>query len=216
MTRAELKLDAKNKMYKNYGLLLATMGIAVLGNIITTASAAVVGPFAALVSFVVTACIELSTAYACLKISKEGKADFEDLITPLKENLLEKLLTIFLARIYVFLWSLLFVIPGIIKGFSYSQLLYILVEDGQNIYYNDAITKSRQIMDGHKMELFVLELSFILWGIGTVITFGILGLYTVPYMSLTMSNYYLSLTGFTGVSEKVVNEEEIKDAININ
>ena len=69
----------------------------------------------------------------------------------------------FVKDIYLFLWSLLFVIPGIIKGYSYSQVYYIANENpGMSV--DDIITESREMMDGHKWELFILQVSFIGWG----------------------------------------------------
>ena len=216
MTRAELKLDAKNKMYKNYGLLLALMLIGMLASGLAASIGKASGLIAGLVSFIITACMQLSMANVCLKISKTGKATFEDVIEPLKENIVEKVLTILLSQFYLILWSALFVIPGLVKLFSYSQLLYILVDDNENIYFNEAITKSRQMMYGHKLELLILNLSFALWLIAIPLTFGILSLYVIPYTSLTISNYYLTLTGYTGGAEKIVDEEAIKEAIKIN
>ncbi len=67
-----------------------------------------------------------------------------------------------LTGIYISLWSMLFVIPGIVKTYSYAMTPYILAEN-PGMLVNDAITKSRQIMDGHKSRLFCLELSFIGW-----------------------------------------------------
>ena len=87
------------------------------------------------------------------------------------------------------LWSLLFVIPGIIKGYSYSMAFYILAEN-PDMTAKEAITESREIMNGHKWELFVLGLSFILWAFAIVFTLGIAAIYVEPYMQLTIANFY--------------------------
>ena len=70
--------------------------------------------------------------------------------------------TYLLTKVLTFLWSLLFIIPGIIKGLAYSQALYIM-HDNQTLSAKDAIYLSRQMMHGHKKEFFFLNLSFIGW-----------------------------------------------------
>lgn len=91
----------------------------------------------------------------------------------------------FVKDIYLFLWSLLFVIPGIIKGYSYSQVYYIANENpGMGV--DEIITKSREMMNGHKWELFILQVSFIGWGILAALTFGLVGLYVLPLYSMSL------------------------------
>lgn len=99
-----------------------------------------------------------------------------------------------LSGIYTFLWSLLLIIPGIIKAFAYSQAMYIIAEE-PNIGTREALRRSEEMMVGHKAEYFVLQLSFIGWGILSTFTFGILTLWLVPYMNATMANYYQELKG---------------------
>ena len=94
-----------------------------------------------------------------------------------------------LQGVYILLWTLLFIIPGIIKGYSYSMAFYILAEN-PDMTANEAITESREIMNGHKWELFVLGLSFILWAFAIVFTLGIAAIYVEPYMQLTITNFY--------------------------
>lgn len=80
----------------------------------------------------------------------------------------------FLQALYLFLWSLL-IIPGIIKGYSYAMTPYILAEHPE-LGANEAITRSREIMDGNKWRLFCLGFSFIGWGLlcalPTLLTLG--------------------------------------------
>lgn len=95
-----------------------------------------------------------------------------------------------LSALMVMAWSLLFIIPGIIKGYAYSQAMYILL-DNPKIKVIDAITKSRKMMKGNKWRLFVLELSFILWALLDALTLGILGLiYLSPYQQLTFIEFH--------------------------
>lgn len=95
----------------------------------------------------------------------------------------------FFTGLFTFLWSLLFIIPGIIKAYSYSMAIYILAEN-KGMSSLEAIKKSKQMMEGHKMELFVLELSFIGWLLLCGVTFGIAYIWVGPYMSTTVANFY--------------------------
>lgn len=106
--------------------------------------------------------------------------------------------------IKVYLWQQLFLslwalIPfvgifiALIKSYSYSQALFIY-RDNTNMIPKDTIAQSRQLMNGHKWELFVLHLSFIGWHILSAITFGIVGFYVTPYQMLSEIGFYKSLT----------------------
>lgn len=112
------------------------------------------------------------------------------------EYFLGTILLYILISIFTFLWTLLLVIPGIIKAFSYSQAYYIYrdaIDHGEQIGYLDAITRSRQLMDGHKWEYFVMILSFIGWGLVVLITFGIAAIWVQPYYTLSFANFYNEL-----------------------
>ena len=96
----------------------------------------------------------------------------------------------FLRDLFICLWSLLFVIPGLIKIYSYRMVPYILADD-PTIGGKDAITLSRQMMNGHKWNAFVLDLSFIGWELLSVLTAGLLGLFYVkPYEAATGAELY--------------------------
>ena len=90
------------------------------------------------------------------------------------------------------MWTLLFIVPGIIKSISYSAAPYIMAEN-PTISAMDALDESKRIMDGHKMDYFVLTLSFIPWMLLGVLTLGIALIYAVPYMDMTLTNFYLSI-----------------------
>lgn len=109
---------------------------------------------------------------------------FEDLWTAIKAN--------FFMNLFIWLWSLLLIIPGIIKAYAYSMTFFILAEN-KGMPVLEAITLSRKMMDGHKMDLFLLTLSFIGWFILVVITFGIAGIWVYPYFYATWANFYLSV-----------------------
>ena len=96
----------------------------------------------------------------------------------------------FLRDIFLFLWFLLFVIPGIIKLYSYRMVPYILADD-PDIGAKDAITLSHQMMDGQKWNTFVLDLSFLGWNLLSLLTFGLVGVfYAHPYQYSTSAELY--------------------------
>lgn len=94
--------------------------------------------------------------------------------------------------VYMFLWFLLLVIPGIIKAFAYSQTYFVL-KDNPNIGINAAITKSRKLMHGYKWKYFLLQLSFIGWIILSLITLGIGFIWLSPYLSASNAAFYNEL-----------------------
>ena len=93
-----------------------------------------------------------------------------------------------LQTIYLALWSILF-IPLFIKPYSYCLTSYIIADD-PTVGANEAITLSRQMMDGHKLERFWLDLTFIGWDFLVVITFGLASIYVTPYKTATYLNFY--------------------------
>jgi len=96
--------------------------------------------------------------------------------------------------IFIALWTLLLIIPGIIKSFSYLLTFYIL-RDEPSIGILEAITRSRQLMDGHKMEAFLLFLSFIGWALLAIVTLGLAVLWVGPYFSVTLAKFYDRVRG---------------------
>ncbi len=100
--------------------------------------------------------------------------------------------TMFFRDLYIFLWSLLFVIPGIIKGYSYRMVPYILA-DNPKMDANEAITLSRKMMNGEKWKTFVLDLSFVGWYLLGLIALGIGVVFVHPYYYSTQAQLYLAL-----------------------
>ena len=100
----------------------------------------------------------------------------------------------FLRILYEFLWALLFIIPGIVKSFSYAMTPFIL-EDHPEMTASEAINASKKLMDGHKMDLFILSLTFIGWEILACLTLGIGFLFLNPYMNAAYAAFYRDISG---------------------
>jgi len=105
---------------------------------------------------------------------------------------LNVIFTNLLVNIFTALWTLLFIIPGIIKGYAYAMTPYILAEN-PNIKPMQAINLSCRMTKGHKLELFVLGLSFIGWYMLGALAFGIGTAFVVPYDRATHAQFYLAL-----------------------
>lgn len=100
--------------------------------------------------------------------------------------------TMFLYFLYIILWSMLLVIPGVIKGYSYAMTPYIL-KDNPEMKNNEAIEKSMEMMNGHKMDLFLLDLSLIGWAILCLFTLGIGFLFLSSYQDTAHAHFYEDL-----------------------
>ena len=105
------------------------------------------------------------------------------------KNYWHKVWGMFLMGLFIALWTLLFIIPGIVKMFSYAMTPFIL-EENPDLTANEAIDRSRAMMKGHKFDLFWLILSFIGWGILCVFTLGIGTLWLTPYMQTSIAAFY--------------------------
>lgn len=119
---------------------------------------------------------------------------FEVLIDGFKNNVGSNLLLGLLIAIFTALWSLLFVIPGIVKAYSYSMAYYVKV-DHPEYTATQAIDESRRIMNGNKMKLFLLDLSFIGWIIVGAICFGVGTLWVIAYMNAAYTEFYRDIIG---------------------
>lgn len=100
--------------------------------------------------------------------------------------------SMFLKNLFVFLWSLLLIVPGIIKGYAYSMVPYILA-DNPNIGAKRAMELSDNMTRGHKFDMFVLYLSFLGWYLLGVLCFLIGGIFVRPYEDATFAELYLTL-----------------------
>lgn len=99
-----------------------------------------------------------------------------------------------LKDLYSLLWTLLFIIPGIIKSYEYRFVPYILTEN-PNLTANEIISKSRDMTYGHKMDMFVLDLSFIGWSLLGMLFCGIGIFFVIPYIDATIAKLYNVLAG---------------------
>ncbi len=200
-TREEIKTQAKAQLKGNVGMFFLCTIIYVA--ILTAASfIPVVGSFAGLL-------LGAPLTYGLIKLYLNVTYGEKPEVATLFEGFNrygQVLLLYFLVGIFTALWSLLFIVPGIIKAMSYSMSFYILAEN-PDMTAQEALNESKAIMEGHKMDLFVLYLSFIPWCLLGSITLGIAYIYVTPYMSLTVTNFYHKIK--TQQPTSTVSEEEV-------
>ena len=143
--------------------------------------------------------VAIGMLYACWDLFTKGTLpEAGALFAPFKQYA-RTVGAVLLVFVYTLLWTLLLVIPGIIKASSYSMTFYILRENPE-MTAGDAITASQKMMDGHKMDLFLLSLSFIGWAILASITFGIGYLWLIPYIYTAYAAFYETLKKETSVT----------------
>ena len=187
INRAELKQLSKQQIKGNIGTLFVCY-------LIIIAISAVIGalnfiPFLGMIaSILVTPALSLGLIIIYLGITNGKKAEIADLFKGFNQYVNVIVLYVLVA-VFTMLWSLLLVIPGIIKAYSYSMSFYILAEHPE-MSAREALNESKAMMVGHKWEFFVLQLSFILWGLLGAITLGIAYIWIAPYMTTTYTNYY--------------------------
>ena len=127
-----------------------------------------------------------------LQLTRTGTTKIEYLFNGITTGFVNKMLGNILVTLYTLLWTMLFYIPGIIKAHSYAMTYYIL-NDNPEMSANDAITRSREMMDGHKWQLFCLRFSFIGWYLLSALTFGILLIVVMPYVQAAEAEFYEKL-----------------------
>jgi len=130
----------------------------------------------------------------CLKLSRGTAKGFGDISAALSYTGKLVWLTI-LINVYVCLWSMLFIIPGIVASYRYSMAYFALMND-PSLTASQALQVSKQITSGHKMELFILDFSFFGWHLLCSLTFGVLYIWILPYIETTKAhafNWLMSL-----------------------
>ncbi|HAL19013.1 MAG TPA: hypothetical protein DCO86_05295 [Spirochaetaceae bacterium] len=164
-----------------FALIVLIMGIimGVAGTLGGIGSLVLSGPFA------------LGFSGCCLLCARGGQIKVEDLFDGFKSFLKSFLLNL-VNGIFIALWSLLLIVPGIIAALNYSMSFYILRDDPE-IGANDARKKSIEMMRGRKWQLFCLKFSFIGWWLLCILTFGILVFWVVPHAKVAEAEFYENL-----------------------
>ena len=153
----------------------------------------IVALFMAVVYFVLGSFVGVGYAKFNLNLVDKKNAAFENLFEYFS-HWKTTTITRLLRALYTFLWSLLFIIPGIVAGFSYAMTDYILAENPE-LTADEAITQSKTMMYGNRFRLFCLQFSFIGWDILATLAFGIGHLWLTPYKQAAYAAFYREVSG---------------------
>lgn len=127
--------------------------------------------------------------------SVDDRGSISELGYTFDHNYLNGVKTAFMRELYIFLWALLFIIPGIYKKYQYYMVEFILAEN-PDMPWREALQRSKDMMEGQKWNTFVLDLSFFFWHMLSFFTCGISEIaYVIPYVNLTRAALYRELSG---------------------
>ena len=135
----------------------------------------------------------LGAAIFSLSISRGKEAMLEQIFQGFN-NFSTAFITYLLVLLYVLLWTLLLIVPGIIAALGYSMSFYIIADDPL-IKPQDALNKSKAMMNGYKLKLFYLCLRFFLLALLCILTLGIGFFWLIPYVHVTMAKFYDDIKG---------------------
>ena len=189
--RAELKQMAKDQLRGRWGGAIGAFVLVYLV-ILVVSGLTYILPVGAIVTFILSGPLMVGLIIYCMNLINTSEK--VGVSTAFKGfGIFGPALATFLWELlWVYLWMLLFIIPGIIKGYSYSQCLYIIA-DNPNIGARQALKISMRMTQGYKWKIFVMNLSFIGWGLLCMLSLYIGYLWLAPYMQLTMTNMYYKL-----------------------
>lgn len=213
MNLSELRAEARKSLAGNWNwAALLTLLLIVIGAVIRYLLDDLSQPLIDLLS--------ISLAFTFLDLADDGTKEnnyFTALFAAFtRDRILPVFINWLLSTIFICLWSLLLIVPGIVKALAYSQAKYIvkdLVDSGQDVGATEAITNSRQLMNGHKWEYFLLNLTFIGWVILGCLSLGIGFLWISPYIQVTKAKYYRKLAGDQFLNSKVTNTNNRKQKV---
>jgi uncharacterized membrane protein len=183
MKSYDIRLKSRELLKDKYGICLL---ITFIGALIVSGTASM-----GIIGMLITGPIAVGIAYAFIKLVRGMDLQLQDMFYGF-ETFVPAFVQKLLSTIFIFLWFLLLIVPGIIKALAYSMAPYILA-DNPEMNGLDSITASKEMMDGHKGRLFCLYLSFTGWFLLAVLT-GFIGLiFLAPYVTTAKTVFYQDL-----------------------
>ena len=192
MTRQEIKARAKDQLGNNLfcnAWLFAVLACFIFSVICSAAGSIIVG----IGAVIVTGPLSFGLNYLFLKQARDNQPmELGDLFKGFSEDFGQNLLIGLMTAIFTALWSLLLVVPGIVKAYSYAMVYYIKA-DHPEYNWRQCIAESQAMMNGHKMDLFIMDLSFIGWMIVGSLCLGVGTLWVSAYMEAARAHFYESI-----------------------
>ncbi|MDC9723757.1 MAG: DUF975 family protein [Urechidicola sp.] len=204
-SNSELMKDAERSLSGKWGLAVGTFFVIGLINFALQLMADYI-PFSSIVNIIIAGPLALGVAIFSLNLSRDNNAKSDNIFDGFK-NFGNAIGTYLLMVLFIFLWTLLLIIPGIIAALSYSMALFILADD-PDIKPMEALDESKRMMDGHKEKLFFMYLRFFGWSLLCILTLGIGFLWFIPYANVSLAKFYDDL------KKDQYNIDEIGEEIN--
>jgi uncharacterized membrane protein len=189
MTAADLRKKARETLGGNIfhtTWLTVLVACFLVSAVLSVVSATIIG------TIILWGPLSFGLSRTIISTVRTKECKLENLITGFKEDLAGNIILGILQEVFIFLWSLLFVIPGIIKAYAYSMAFYIKA-DHPEYTYKQCLDESQKMMKGNKFRLFCLHLSFIGWIIVGSCCFGIGLLWVQAYMQTAVAHFYEDL-----------------------
>ncbi len=184
MNNAQIRAEARDLLQGKWGsLVLVWLIVSGITSLVSAGKGS-----GGIVSLVLTGPLNLGVAGIFLGLHRRQDFKLEDMFAGFKD-FGRALVAQLLISIYVFLWSLLLIVPGIIAVISYSMTFFILSEN-PGMDAQEAMRQSKSMMNGHKTDYFMLILSFLGWGILSVFTLGIGFLFLSSYVNMSKTIFY--------------------------
>ena len=186
-SNSELMKNAEESLSGKWGLAVGTFFVIIAINIAIQMMSEI-SSIASLISIIISGPLTLGIAIFSLNISRGDEVNSNQIFDGFK-NFGNSIGAYLLMLIFVLLWSLLLIIPGIIAALSYAMTFYIMA-DNEEISPMDAIDESKRMMDGSKWKLFEMYIRFFGWSILCILTLGIGFLWFIPYMYVSLAKFY--------------------------
>ena len=215
-TRQEIKKDARelldNRIFSDKWLYLALFLFinSLIMSIGSTVAKYTYGAVELLIMLLVGGAMAMGVVRGMLALvrKQDEKADIVKLFSGFDDTYTASLIHNLMKTLFIFLWSLLLIVPGVIKAYSW-ELSYYYLNDNKDMEYKECFEKSAEKMNGHKWDLFVLDLSFIGWYIVGLLCLGVGVFFVSPYHMTARTMFLLSIyeEGKEEKTEEISTEE---------
>lgn len=183
----QIRLQARDKLRGNWGN--AVIVSLIFYGILTAVGWITEDSFFSVINFLIMTPLSYGLSLLFLTLIRKNDFNIELLFGGFSEKYLKIVGIGFFTSLFIFLWSLLLIIPGIVASYSYSMVYFILVDE-PDIDIFEAIAKSKKMMYGNKGQLFLLDLSFLGWCLLSLLSFGIGFLWLFPYVTTSHTLFY--------------------------
>lgn len=180
----EITAQARQSISGKWGLVVGAAIITILLNLVSQIIP-ILGP---IVWLIISGAISLGFASLYLNLCRDEKAEISQIFSGFN-NFTTALVANLLITLFIFLWTLLLIIPGIMAAYSYMLTFFILSDD-PSLTSSQAISKSKEMMKGYKWKAFFLSCRFIGWAILAILTLGIGFLWLLPYIGMSFAKFY--------------------------